>query len=143
VGLPARLGCRSTAALWLAIGTTLALVLCCPVGQLRRLGLTLPIGIAAEIALSQVYGVPGALRLLTPRERTVLARAAVGETNAEIAKALYIGKSTVRKHLEHIYANGPPRKDGPCARGPVAGRGLVALSLGAPAGAVEDRAEAA
>ena len=48
-------------------------------------------------------GAPDALRLLTPRERTVLARAAVGETNAEIAQALYIGESTVRKHLEHIY----------------------------------------
>lgn len=45
----------------------------------------------------------GALRLLTPRERTVLARAADGETNAEIASALFIGESTVRKHLEHIY----------------------------------------
>jgi DNA-binding NarL/FixJ family response regulator len=43
----------------------------------------------------------GALRLLTPRERTVLARAADGETNVEIASALFIDESTVRKHLEH------------------------------------------
>jgi DNA-binding NarL/FixJ family response regulator len=48
-------------------------------------------------------GTDGGLRLLTPRERTVLARAADGETNAEIASALFIGESTVRKHLEHIY----------------------------------------
>lgn len=43
------------------------------------------------------------LKLLTPRELTILARAARGETNAEIAGALFINPSTVRKHLEHIY----------------------------------------
>jgi DNA-binding CsgD family transcriptional regulator len=43
------------------------------------------------------------LILLTPRELTVLGRVAAGETNAEIASALFIGESTVRKHLEHIY----------------------------------------
>lgn len=43
------------------------------------------------------------LTLLTPRELTVLARAAAGERNAEIASGLFIGESTVRKHLEHIY----------------------------------------
>ena len=43
------------------------------------------------------------LRRLTPREQVVLARAADGATNAEIAAALFIGGSTVRKHLEHIY----------------------------------------
>ena len=44
-----------------------------------------------------------ALVALTRRELTVLGRAAEGETNAEIAAALCIGQSTVRKHLEHIY----------------------------------------
>jgi DNA-binding CsgD family transcriptional regulator len=43
------------------------------------------------------------LRRLTPRELTVLAHAAAGETTAEIAGALFIGASTVRKHLEHVY----------------------------------------
>jgi DNA-binding CsgD family transcriptional regulator len=40
---------------------------------------------------------------LTPRELVVLGRVAAGETNAEIARALVVGPSTVRKHLEHIY----------------------------------------
>ena len=44
-----------------------------------------------------------ALALLTRRELTVLGRAAEGETNADIAAALCIGESTVRKHLEHVY----------------------------------------
>jgi len=43
------------------------------------------------------------LQRLTSRERVVLARAAVGETNAMIAQALFIGPGTVRKHLEHIF----------------------------------------
>jgi DNA-binding CsgD family transcriptional regulator len=41
---------------------------------------------------------------LTPRERVVLARAAAGETNKEIARALFISTTTVRRHLEHVYA---------------------------------------
>ncbi len=52
---------------------------------------------------SEADGAGERLTFLTPRERTVLARAAAGETNAEIALALFIGASTVRKHLEHIY----------------------------------------
>lgn len=43
------------------------------------------------------------LQHLTPCERIVPARAAVGETNSVIAKALFISPGTVRKHLEHIY----------------------------------------
>jgi DNA-binding CsgD family transcriptional regulator len=52
---------------------------------------------------SQAVAADHRLQLLTPRELTVLARAAAGETNAEIAGALFINPSTVRKHLEHIY----------------------------------------
>jgi DNA-binding CsgD family transcriptional regulator len=40
---------------------------------------------------------------LTRREREVLAWVARGKTNSQIAEALWIAPSTVRKHLENIY----------------------------------------
>jgi len=45
----------------------------------------------------------GRLRALTPRELVVLGRAASGETNEQIAAALFVAPSTVAKHLEHVY----------------------------------------
>jgi DNA-binding CsgD family transcriptional regulator len=41
---------------------------------------------------------------LTPRERQILAWVARGKSNVEVAEALWISPSTVRKHLENIYA---------------------------------------
>jgi DNA-binding CsgD family transcriptional regulator len=41
---------------------------------------------------------------LTAREREVLGRVARGKTNAEIAELLWLAPSTVRKHLENVYA---------------------------------------
>ncbi len=41
---------------------------------------------------------------VTVQERRVLNHVAAGASNAEIAKALFIAPSTVRKHLEHVYA---------------------------------------
>jgi DNA-binding CsgD family transcriptional regulator len=41
---------------------------------------------------------------LTAREREVLAWVARGKTNAEIARQLWLAPSTVRKHLENVYA---------------------------------------
>jgi DNA-binding CsgD family transcriptional regulator len=41
---------------------------------------------------------------LTAREREVLAWVAQGKTNAEIARLLWLAPSTVRKHLENVYA---------------------------------------
>jgi DNA-binding CsgD family transcriptional regulator len=41
---------------------------------------------------------------LTPRERQILALVARGKTNAEIAELLWISPTTVRKHLENVYA---------------------------------------
>ena len=41
---------------------------------------------------------------LTDREREILEWVAVGKTNAEIAKILWVAPSTIRKHLENVYA---------------------------------------
>jgi DNA-binding CsgD family transcriptional regulator len=41
---------------------------------------------------------------LTRREREVLGWVARGKTNAEIAQLLWLAPSTVRKHLENVYA---------------------------------------
>jgi len=41
---------------------------------------------------------------LTPRERQILAWVARGKTNPEIAELLWVAPSTVRKHLENVYA---------------------------------------
>jgi len=41
---------------------------------------------------------------LTLREREVLSRVAAGLTNSEIATALYVEPSTVKTHIEHIFA---------------------------------------
>jgi DNA-binding CsgD family transcriptional regulator len=41
---------------------------------------------------------------LTRREREVLAWVARGKTNAQIAELLWLAPSTVRKHLENVYA---------------------------------------
>jgi DNA-binding NarL/FixJ family response regulator len=41
---------------------------------------------------------------LTPRERQIVDQLAVGRTNGEIASQLVIAPTTVRRHLENIYA---------------------------------------
>jgi DNA-binding CsgD family transcriptional regulator len=41
---------------------------------------------------------------LTAREQQVIAFVAQGKTNPEIAELLWIAPSTVRKHLENVYA---------------------------------------
>jgi len=41
---------------------------------------------------------------LTARERQILAWVVRGKTNPEIAELLWIAPTTVRKHLEHVYA---------------------------------------
>jgi DNA-binding CsgD family transcriptional regulator len=46
---------------------------------------------------------PGLPRHLTAGERTVLGHVAAGQANAEIAEAMGVSVSTVRKHLENAY----------------------------------------
>ena len=41
---------------------------------------------------------------LTPRESQILAWVARGKTNREVAELLWIAPTTVRKHLENVYA---------------------------------------
>jgi DNA-binding CsgD family transcriptional regulator len=54
--------------------------------------------------LRRRFGAAGdAARLLTRRERAVMAHVSNGLTNAEIARMLVIEPSTVRKHLEHVF----------------------------------------
>ena len=48
-------------------------------------------------------GVAGGLRELTDREREILARAAAGSGNKEIADQLCVSADTVKTHLHHIY----------------------------------------
>jgi DNA-binding CsgD family transcriptional regulator len=45
----------------------------------------------------------GRVERISPREREILELVAVGKTNAEIAKLLWISPGTVRKHLENAY----------------------------------------
>ena len=40
---------------------------------------------------------------LSRRERQIISRVALGETNRQIAQALDIAEATVRKHLEHAF----------------------------------------
>ena len=45
-----------------------------------------------------------ALAALTARERDVLIRIGLGETNAEIARTLHVGEGTVKTHVNHLFA---------------------------------------
>ncbi|MDC5696541.1 LuxR C-terminal-related transcriptional regulator [Intrasporangium calvum] len=58
-----------------------------------------------------------AYSVLTPRESQIAELLAEGKTNAQIAAVLWIAPSTVKKHLEHIYA-----KTGAVSRAAVVGR---------------------
>ncbi len=40
---------------------------------------------------------------LTPREREILELVALGKSNGEVARTLWISPGTVRKHLENAY----------------------------------------
>jgi DNA-binding NarL/FixJ family response regulator len=40
--------------------------------------------------------------VLTPRELEVLALVGTGQSNAEIAKSLYVSENTVKTHVTHV-----------------------------------------
>ena len=62
-------------------------------------------------------GTSGEAPSLTTQERRVLSHVAAGRSNAEIAEALFVAPSTVRKHLENVY-----RKLGVTSRGAAVAR---------------------
>ena len=66
-------------------------------------------------------------RRLTPREREILDLVAAGETNAAIARRLWISPDTVRKHLENTYQKlGVRTRTAALARTGRAGPGRIA-----------------
>jgi DNA-binding CsgD family transcriptional regulator len=60
-------------------------------------------GATDVMVLEERTALDGAAAALSNREREVLALAAEGLRNAEIAEALWVSPATVRKHLENIY----------------------------------------
>jgi pimeloyl-ACP methyl ester carboxylesterase/DNA-binding CsgD family transcriptional regulator len=71
----------------------------------RMLGVDgdLSIDVPAVHPLLGEFSDRGAAAVLSARERDVLQWVTRGKTNAEIATALYISESTVRKHLQNSY----------------------------------------
>ena len=60
----------------------------------------------ADRVRSELGSVGGRTRVegLTPAEQRVAALVAEGRTNREVASTLFLGESTVEKHLTHVYA---------------------------------------
>jgi len=69
------------------------------------------LGVDVELSLEQPapqsfpgeWPADGVAGMLTAREREVLRWVARGKSNGEIATALYVSESTIRKHLENAY----------------------------------------
>lgn len=60
--------------------------------------------INAPVEKSLEGDLPSIFSVLTARERDVVALAAEGLTNDQMAHRLYISRSTVKTHLQNIYA---------------------------------------
>jgi DNA-binding CsgD family transcriptional regulator len=63
----------------------------------------LSVGASPARSLAGEWPEDGVAGLLSAREREVLWWVSRGKANAEIATALYISESTVRKHLQSAY----------------------------------------
>jgi DNA-binding NarL/FixJ family response regulator len=59
---------------------------------------------AIPAAPAEPAGPAGPPEGLTPREAEVLAHIAAGESNAEIAAALFVSEATVKTHINHIFS---------------------------------------
>ena len=72
----------------------------------RRAAVNLPAHVEAAETVASVDEptAPDPLAALTPRERLVLDRLADGESNREIARALFISEKTASVHVSHILA---------------------------------------
>lgn len=60
--------------------------------------------LAPEIAVRVLKGMRSPLPKLTSREIDVLRLLAVGSTNKEIARKLFVSEATVKSHLVHIFS---------------------------------------
>jgi two-component system nitrate/nitrite response regulator NarL len=56
-------------------------------------------GLVSEIRLRRQSDAP----VLTPREQEILRMIAAGQSLPEIAKELYLGLTTVKTHVQHLY----------------------------------------
>jgi DNA-binding NarL/FixJ family response regulator len=61
-------------------------------------------GVPPGVPLGVPLGAADAAEGLTPREAEVLAHIAAGESNAEIAAALFVSEATVKTHINHIFS---------------------------------------
>jgi len=60
--------------------------------------------LSEALRTQEVFAEPDPYAELTSREREIVQLVAEGKTNAQIAVQLWVAPSTVKKHLEHIYA---------------------------------------
>ncbi|MPV48819.1 MULTISPECIES: response regulator transcription factor [unclassified Pseudactinotalea] len=60
--------------------------------------------LAPDLAARVMRGMRSTHPELTAREREVLRHLATGESNRDIAKALFVSEATVKTHLVHIFA---------------------------------------
>ncbi len=75
----------------------------------REVGERLAAGFTGTAAAHQAPGLGERFPQLTPREAEVLTLIAEGRSNAEIAASLYLGVSTVKSHVNAIFAKLPAR----------------------------------